>query len=117
LNVTPGDHVLEARQAGYLTSRRPISVEAGRVTNAGETLLLAGDAFVDQTIDTLDVLRLNGAMGACRTEPGYERAVDANNSGCIDATDLAILYENFGRSGPVRWAPIPADWPGANARP
>jgi hypothetical protein len=105
--IAPGQHVLEAVQPGYLTSRRSIDVVAGRVTDAGETLLIAGDAQPDNRIDLLDYLTVQNAFGACRDGVGYARRSDANGDGCVDIDDLAIVNENYGLIGPLPWAPIP----------
>ncbi len=111
LDIDAGTHVLEARHAGYLSSRTDIEIVGGRVNMAGETLLLSGDAEPNDVIELADVMAVQTNFGRCAGATGYSRWVDADNSGCIDKMDLMIVEENFGRRGPTRWVPVPAPAP------
>jgi hypothetical protein len=108
LDVDEGLHVLEARHKGYLSSQTTIDLVGGVVNLAGETLLLSGDTQPDDVVNMADLMTVESAFGLCTGSSGFQRWIDADNSGCVDAMDIVIVHENFGRRGPTRWTPVPA---------
>lgn len=102
-DIAPGTHTVEARHLGYLSSSRDVEVAGGQRGNIGETLLVAGDAQPDNAIDLEDVLLVEAVFGLCDGDSRFEPTADANQSGCIDAFDVAAVLDGLGRVGPTRW--------------
>jgi hypothetical protein len=107
VDLQAGEHTVAARHPGYLSSATSVLVVAGEATQAGETLLLAGDAQPSDTIVVGDLLAVEAAFGRCAGHAVYVATADANQNGCIDAFDVVVVLENFGWLGPTRWTPVP----------
>jgi hypothetical protein len=106
-DVPSGTHTLEARRTGYLSSATGVVVSGGGEVAVGETLLVAGDAEPDNTVDLADVLVVEAAFGYCSRSAFYQAIADFNQDGCIDAVDVSAVLDNLGRVGPTRWTAPP----------
>ena len=103
----PGRRTVTAWRQGYLTSRTVVDVRPHRVTDVGSTLLVAGDAWADGTIDILDVLNVSAAFDRCEGDSSFQSWLDFNADGCINAPDLSIVTSNFGYRAPTIWSAAP----------
>lgn len=57
--------------------------------------LLPGDFDADGDVDLSDLAALLGAYGQCVGDPGYQPALDLDDSGCIGLADLAEVLGNY----------------------
>jgi lysophospholipase L1-like esterase len=75
-----------------------VNREVFSFTIAG-TQLLTGDLDQNGRVDGADLLRFARRFGARLGESLYSPSADFNNDAIVDGQDLAILANNFGKSG------------------
>ena len=75
----------------------------------GDTKLLGGDAAImpDLRITPIDVELIRAGLGRCLGTVSYQRHLDLDLSGCIDAADMELAAGNLGRVGPTDWTVTP----------
>lgn len=122
-----GTYTVRASYPGYLAAEKTgVAVSNNATVLVGPTKLSGGDVNGDGAINILDIVIIIGNMGtssapigssaqSCSalagtqfngsTTPPTDSAVDLNDDGIIDISDLAIAAGNFGQSSPTTWAP------------
>ena len=60
---------------------------------------LPGDTDLSGEVDAVDLVRVAWALGTAYPSAGWLDAADLDDSGAVDAADLAIVLANFGRVG------------------
>ncbi len=122
-----GTYTIRASYPGYLQSQKPNVYVSGGLVLIGTTRLVGGDVNGDNTINILDIVTIisqlgtGGSVGSAATVcvPPIEganglpptvsappdSAVDINDDGVVNVSDLAIAAGNFGKSGPTPWQP------------
>ncbi len=97
-DIGPGSYAVMVRGAHTLQRVMSVTLQAG--DNALDLgALLEGDAVDDNVINVLDFSRMTRGYNQCAADAGYMAQADFNNDHCIDAQDVALLTNNFGRSG------------------
>ena len=85
----------------------------------GTTKAYGGDVNGDNVINILDIVKIISNLGRTVTSPrswegkctawnppwADDDAMDINDDGVIDLSDLSISAGNFSRSGPTVWSP------------
>lgn len=125
LNVQSGagTYTVRASYPGYLQAQKSNVFASGGQTLIGATKLYGGDVNGDNAINILDIVGIIGNLGAVvpvrstvavcapfagtqtNVPPPADSAVDINDDGSVDISDLAIAAGNFGKVGPTTWAP------------
>ena len=101
--LTPGEYTLRIQKNGYLTYTSEFTVDTAGMTLPDITLI-GGDIkgsteeiCGDGTVDIDDFIRvLRGFSQDAASE--VRTAVDLNEDGSVNVTDLAIVKKNFGKS-------------------
>ncbi len=122
-----GTYTVRASYPGYLQAQKANVSVSGGLVSLGTTKLYGGDVNGDNNINILDIVTIIGSLGstgvpvgssvAACTMDGYpgnpppppamppDSAVDINDDGVVNISDLAITAGNFGKTGPTIWAP------------
>jgi hypothetical protein len=122
-----GTYTVRASYPGYLAAEKSgVAVANNATVLVGPTKLSGGDVNGDGAINILDIVIIIGNMGTSSapvgssaqscgalagtqfngsTTPPTDSAVDLNDDGIIDISDLAIAAGNFAQSAPTSWAP------------
>ena len=91
--VSPGDHLIEAKLAGYLPAKTEVNVIAGQRITLPKVILLGGDADGNGIIDRVDLKAIGDAFN---TTDGN---ADINDDSIVDIYDLVLVGKNFGKTG------------------
>jgi len=118
-----GTYTIRASYPGYLQSQKSNVFASGGQVLIGSTRLYGGDVNGDNAINILDIVAIIGNLGAVvpirssvaacdafdgtqtNNPPPPDSAMDINDDGRVDISDLAIAAGNFGKVGPTTWAP------------
>lgn len=119
-----GNNTVRASYPGYLAAQKTnVAVLNNGDVLIGTTKLVGGDVNGDGAINILDIVIIIGNMGtssvpirssaqSCAGIAGTQgseapapsdSALDINDDGVIDISDLAIAAGNFGQSAPTAW--------------
>lgn len=112
-NLPTGTYTVRATYSGYLPSEKTgIAISANALTITIETVTLrGGDVNGDNAINILDIGSIISKFGRASVTVGSysaascggDEAVDINDDGLINISDLAIAAGNWGLVGPTRW--------------
>jgi hypothetical protein len=107
LGHAPGTYTITARRPGHLDMEGTVTIVPFEAVDMGTAILPGGDVDEDGSVDLADLLIAMGAYGTCTGDSGFVPLADQNENGCVDDTDIAIVNDNFGKTEPVGWFPIP----------
>ena len=99
-DIPQGTYNLAIKGVKWLQTAQPIDTTGHNATDL-TTLLRAGDANNDNSIDPTDFGLLVGAYGSDSSVAGsgYDSAVDFNDDGLINAQDFGLFVGNYGAQG------------------
>ncbi len=104
VNLEPGDYIVRASKAGYLSSEdNSVQCQPDTNTQLPETTLLGGDSNNDKAINLFDLVIVAAAFNTCSGDPGFDSRSDINETGCADLFDLVLVGVNYGVTGPTSW--------------
>ena len=95
-----GEYTLRIIKAGYIERTVDVRIDEGNLV-ISDTPLFGGDipdnsGLGDGVIDIDDFIRiLRGFSEAVATNPVYKRAIDINEDGVINVSDLSIIKQKF----------------------
>ena len=101
MTLPTGEYVLKIVKSGYIQREIPVNVSEGDFT-ISDSPMFGGDisddsGFGDGIIDIDDFIRvLRGFSEEFRANPKNIKAVDINEDGTINVTDLSIIKAKFG---------------------
>lgn len=120
-----GNNTVRASYPGYLSAQKTnVAVSNNGDVLIGTTKLSGGDVNGDGAINILDIViiignigtssvpirssaqscsGIAGTQGDASTPAPTDNALDINDDGIIDISDLAIAAGNFGQSAPAVW--------------
>lgn len=104
VDIGGSTYKLVASHSLYLSNQlNSLAVTAGGVYHAGNTLLKAGDANNDGTIDILDLSCIGGSFRSAPASCGATGNSDINADGTVDILDLVLVGGNFRLTSPQPW--------------
>ncbi|GFO81513.1 MAG: hypothetical protein A49_11400 [Methyloceanibacter sp.] len=81
------------------------ALPSGNGINGGQGVfrinVLQGDANRDGMTDASDLDLINGLLGLCTSDTGFDPNADLNSDGCIDSVDASIVSDAVGRQLPA----------------
>lgn len=90
---------------GEISNPHKAALPSGDGHNGGQAVfrinILQGDANWDGVVDESDTAIVNGSLGFCYGESGFNPNGDLNTDGCVDVSDASIVAESLGRGLPT----------------
>ena len=95
--LSNGTYVMAIERLGYLSRYVTVTI-AGDDVSLGDKPLLAGDFYVDYSIESTDVAEFLNALGSVYGDSAYDPKYDVTGDASIESEDVALWYVNYGKS-------------------